>query len=199
MRSFVSREYRAGRLPIWSPNTLSGEPCAANSVYSVFYPLGLWEAMFPVLPFLALELEIVGLLSLAGLFTLLFVREVTGSPGAGLLAAVAFSLGGYLTSYPMLQMIILQVAVWMPATLWLLERGLRRRSILQVALAGMAFGIGVLGGHFQTVLYSGYLAVAYLLFRAVQERRGWRWILHAGVVFLAVALGIGAPQLLPSA
>ncbi len=199
MRTFVAHEYRSGRLPIWSPGTLSGEPSAANSVYAVFYPLGLWEAAFPELPFQALELEILLNLAVAGAFTLLFVREMTGSVGAGLVSGVAFSLGGWMTSYPMLQMIILQVAAWMPATLWLLERSLRRRSLVDAALAGVAFGIGILGGHFQTVLYVAYLSAAYLLFRAVQERVGWRWALAAALTFGGVALGVGAPQLLPSA
>jgi hypothetical protein len=199
MRTFVAREYRAGRLPIWSPDTLSGEPSAANSVFSIFYPLGLWEVLFPTLPFLALELEILANLALAGVFTLLYVREITGSLGAGLLSGVVFSLSGFLTSYPMLQMIILQVAVWLPAGLWLLERGLRRRSLRHVALAGAAFGVGILGGHFQTVLYTAYAAGAYLVYRLVGERVGWRWALGAAGILGLVTLGVGAPQWLPSA
>lgn len=199
MRTWVAREYRAGRIPIWSPHTLGGEPTAANSVFSVFYPLGLWEVVFPTLPFLALEMEIVAYLSLAGVFTLLYVREITGSLGAGLLSGVTFALSGFLTSYPMLQMIILQVALWLPAGLWLLERGVRRRSLPTVALAGVALGIGILGGHFQTVLYVAYVTAAYLAFRLIGERAGWRFSLLAAGVLGLVTLGVGAPQWLPSA
>ncbi len=155
--------------------------------------------VFPTLPYLALELEIVAYLAFAGVFTYLYVRELTGSIGAGMLSGVTFSLCGFLTSYPMLQMIILQVAVWLPAGLWLLERGLRRRSLLAVALAGVAYGCGVLGGHFQTYLYMVYLTAAYLLFRAVQGRLGLRFTLAAIGTLGLVAVGVAAPQLLPSA
>lgn len=199
MRTYVAGEYRAGRLPIWAPWTLSGEPSAANSIFAAFYPLGLWEVVFPTLPYLALELEIVAYLAFAGVFTHLYVRELTGSTSAGMLSGVTFSLCGFLTSYPMLQMIILQVAVWLPAGLWLLERGLRRRSLLVVALAGVAYGCGVLGGHFQTYLYMVYLTAAYLVFRAVQGRLGLRFTLAAMGTLGLVAVGVAAPQLLPSA
>ncbi len=122
MRVFVADEIRHGRLPLWDPYTFSGEPSVAMSLFAPYYPPGLWQMVFPKLPFEALELEAVFHLGLAGLFTFLFVRRLTGSDVAGLLAGSAFGLGGYLTSYPMLQLIILETAVWLPAGLWLLER-----------------------------------------------------------------------------
>lgn len=198
MRSFVAREYRAGRVPLWSPYTFGGESTVAESLYAVFYPLGLWEIAFPELPFLALELEAIAYLGLAGIFTFLLVRRLTDSEGAGLLAGLAFALGGFLTSYPMLQLIILQVALWLPAGLWLLERALQRRSLLGVSLAGVAFGIGILGGHFQTFLYVAYLTAAYFVFRIAVLRLGWRFALTAAALLGLVVVGVGAPQWLPS-
>lgn len=198
MRSFVAREYREGRLPLWSPYTLAGEPSVAESLYAAFYPLGLWEAVWEELPFLALELEALACLGLAGAFTFLFVREATGSRWGGLVAGVAFGMGGFLTSYPLLQMVILQVALWLPAGLWLQERALRRRSTWGLALAGAAYGVGALGGHYQTVLYAVYVGGAYHIFRCWQSRAPLRFTLAGAALMAAVSLGIGAPQWLPS-
>jgi len=198
MRSFVAQEYRNLRLPLWSPYTLSGEPVAAVSIFAPFYPLGLWEALWPELPFLALELEVLFYLGLAGTFTFFFVAEATGSRAAGLLSGAAFGLGGFLTSYPMLQMVILQVALWMPAGLWLLERALRRRSPCTLALAGAVLGIGVLGGHFQTFLYIAYTTAAYYALRCWQLRTPVRTALYGALIVVLCVLGIGAPQWLPS-
>lgn len=198
MRAFVAQEYRQGRLPLWSPYTFSGEPVVAESLYTVFYPLGLWELIFPVLPFWALEVEAVFYLGLAGVFTFLFVRCLTGRWEAGLLAGVAFSLSGFLTSYPMLQMIILQVALWLPAGLWLLERALQRHSLWGLALAGAVLGIGILGGHFQTFLYITYVTAAYYLFRSLHLRVGTRFMALGACVLGLAVLGAGAPQWLPS-
>lgn len=198
MRSFVARELRRGQLPLWDPYTFAGEPAIAESLMATFYPLGLWQAAFPRLPFVALELEAVAHLALAGCFTFLFARRATGRAGAGLIAGLAFSLGGCLTSYPMLQLIILEGAVWLPAALWLLERALPRRSLLGVAAAGVALGMSILAGHTQTALYVAYVAFSYLLFRAWQLRLGWRRTLAAAAIMGAVALGVGAVQWLPT-
>jgi len=197
MRVFVADEYRHGRLPLWDPYTFGGEPAVAMSLFAPYYPPGLWQVIFPQLPFEALEIEAIFHLGLAGLFTFLFVRRATGNPSSGLLAGVAFSLGGYLTSYPMLQLIILETAVWLPAGLWLLDMALDERSIRRAALAGVLFGFGVLAGHPQTFLYIAYLAAAYFLWRAVRLRLPLRFAATVAVVVAATTLGISAGHWLP--
>mgnify|MGYP001066174830 CR=1 FL=1 len=85
MRAFVARELSHGRLPLWDPYTFGGQPAVAATLFQVFYPLGLWQVLLPdPLPFLALELEVLFHLGLAGLFTYLFVYRLTRSSGAGL-------------------------------------------------------------------------------------------------------------------
>jgi hypothetical protein len=197
MRVFVADEYRHGRLPLWDPYTFSGEPAVAMSLFAPYYPPGLWQVVFPKLPFEALEIEAIFHLGLAGLFTFLFVRRLTASDGAGLIAGLAFSLGGYLTSYPMLQLIILETAVWLPAGLWLLDIALERRSLPRMALAGAIFGFGVLAGHPQTFLYIAYVTAAYFVFRAVRLRLPVRFVVLGGAVLGAAVLGISAAHWLP--
>jgi hypothetical protein len=197
MRVFVADEYRHGRLPLWDPYTFGGEPAVAMSLFAPYYPPGLWQVIFPKLPFEALEIEAIFHLGLAGVFTFLFVRRLTGQAGAGLVAGLAFSLGGYLTAYPMLQLIILETAVWLPAGLWLLDRCLAARSLAQVAVAGVIFGFGILAGHPQTFLYIAYAAAAYFIFRAVRLRLPGRFAIPAAVILGAGALGISAAHWLP--
>lgn len=197
MRVFVADEYRHGRLPLWDPYTFGGEPAVAMSLFAPYYPPGLWQVIFPQLPFEALELEAIFHLGLAGLFTFLFVRQVTGDPRGGFIAGLAFSLGGYLTSYPMLQIIILETAVWLPAGLWLLEMALAERSLRRMALAGVLFGFGVLAGHPQTFLYIAYLAAAYFVWRAARLRLPLRFAAVAAAVLAATTLGISAGHWLP--
>ena len=198
MRTFVAQEYRAGRLPLWSPYTFSGTAVAAESTYATFYPLGLWEVIFRQLPLWALEIEALIELGLAAVFTCLLVQRLTGRLEAGILAGLTFGLGGFLTSYPMLQLVILQAALWLPAGLWLLEGGLQHRALSEVALAGAALGMGLLGAHFQTFLYIVYVTAAYFLFRTLTLRLPWRFTMMAAAVLGLVVLGVGAPQVLPS-
>ncbi len=199
MRTFISDEIRQGRLPLWDPYTFGGEPSVAESLFETFYPLGYWQTLLPSpLPTQALELEAVFHLSLAGLFTFLFVRKLTGRPDAALLAGLTFSLSGLLTSYPMLQLVILEVGIWLPAGLWLIERALDRRSLFHIALAGAVLGIGLLAGHFQTFLYVVYASGSYLLFRCWQRRLGWKFTILAALAMGGAALALGAPQWIPS-
>ncbi len=198
-RVFVAGELREGRLPLWDAYTYGGEPIAASSIAAAFYPLGLWQALFPrPFPFWALQLEAVFHLGLAGLFTWLFVRRLTRSSGAGLVAGMTFGLGGFLTSYPVLQLAILETAIWLPLGLWLLEVGMSRRSLPRVALAGLALGCGYLAGHPQTFLYMAYLTAAYLLLRAWRLGVGWRFCLAAAMVAGGLCLTVAAVQWLPT-
>lgn len=198
MRVFVAGELRDGRLPVWDPYTFSGEPIAAGTIAGAFYPLGFWQALFPrPLPLMALQIEAVFHLSLAGVFTWLLVRRLTGSTGAGLVAGAGFSLGGFMTSYPALQLIILETATWLPASLWLLELSLARRSLLLAALTGLALGCSILAGFPQTFVHMAYTFLGFALLRAWHYRRGWRFTLAAAFIAGSVTLGLGAAQLLP--
>jgi hypothetical protein len=199
MRAFVAGEWRAGRLPLWDPYTYSGTPAAAASLFAAFYPLGIWLAFFPVpFPFIALETEAILHLGLGGLFTLLFVRRLTGSTGGGLIAGLGFSLGGFLTSYPLLQLGILETAVWLPMGLWLVEGSLAERDVRRAALAGVAFAISLLAGHPQTFLYIAYLAVPYFLLRALRLKVGWNQTAFLALVLGGITMSVSAVQWLPS-
>ncbi|MSP12875.1 MAG: hypothetical protein EXR62_07950 [Chloroflexi bacterium] len=217
MRFFVASELRQGRLPLWDPYTFGGEPAVAESLFATYYPLGLWQAIYPAgaFPFWALEMEAIAHLALGGIFTFLFVRRLTGNMVAALVSGLAFSLGGFLTSYPMLQLIILETAVWLPAGLWLIERALAqprpperqahtgttevwRGRLWRIALAGAVLACGILAGHAQTFLYIAYASGGYLLFRSLTLGYGWRFTLLAALVLGGTVLGLSAAQWLPS-
>lgn len=199
MRAFVAGEWRSGRLPLWDPYTFGGTPAAAASLYAAYYPFNLWLALFPApAPLDALVLEAIFHLSLAGVFTFLLVRRLTGRGSAGLLAGVAFSLGGFLTSYPVVQLGILETAAWLPLALWLLEGGLARRDGRRVAGAGLALACALLAGHPQTFLYMLYLTAAYFLLRAWYWRLPWRFVLITGFWLGLITVGGSAAQWLPS-
>lgn len=199
MRAFVAGEWRQGHLPLWDPYTYAGTPAAAASLFAAFYPLSLWQTLFtPPFPLEALQIEAIFHLGLAGVFTMLLVRRLTGHTSAGLISGIAFGVGGFLVSYPVLQLGILETAVWLPAGLWLLEIGLSERDLRWVALAGGACALAILAGHPQTFLYAAYVTAAYLIFRSWRLRLPWRCVLRSSLVLGGVAAGLSAVQWLPS-
>jgi hypothetical protein len=139
---------------------------------------------------------------LASLFVYLFVRQrvrytgarVPAARFAGAVAAIAFTYGGYLTSFPVQQVTILETAVWLPLVLTCLDRAARYRNRLTPSiLAGLALACALLAGHPQTAMYVAYATLAYGLFLVFAQpsprlARNALW----GVVYLVVLpLGTG--------
>ncbi|MEN6478879.1 MAG: glycosyltransferase family 39 protein [Anaerolineales bacterium] len=198
---FQQQELRAGRLPVWSPGSYAGAPFAGDIQSAAFYPLRLLVlALAPSpLPFLAIELEAVLHLWLAGLFCYLLLVELTGRREAGLVAAVAFGLGGYLTGYPLLQLAILETVTWLPLALWLARRAARaERPVPWLVGLGLTLANLLLAGHPQTSMHAAYLVAAYYLWSSWRAHWRPRWILCGGALVIAVALGGAAAAWLPA-
>ncbi len=191
----------AGELPLWNPHTFGGHPFLADVQAAVFYPLSLVTMLLSGPgPFSALWLEGEAVLHvlMGAAFVFLFVRRLTRGTGAALIAAVTFAFGGYLTSYPPLQLAILETQVWLPLLLLLLDVGLRERRWEALPGAGLTWGMALLAGHPQSAMYVFYAALGYGLF--VVWRAGWRW--WKGVVanglWIVIGGGLAAVHLLPA-
>jgi hypothetical protein len=202
-----------GELPLWNPALFSGHPFIADIQSAVFYPLSLLTMLLTAargFTYHTLELEAIAHFGLAAIFTYLLARRLTQSRVGGLIAAVTFTFGGYLTSYPPLQLAILETQVWLPLILLLLDlAGARlaagdfRAGLAGTLGAGLLLGVALLAGHPQSGLLVGYASVAFGVFRfwpqIPTDRRAW---LRGGLLLLVmavVAVGIAAVQLLPSA
>ncbi len=201
--SFQAREMLAGHFPLWSPGSYAGIPFPADTQAAVFY-LPRWLTILLGgpwgFPYYALELEALAHVWLAGIFTYLLAYDMTRRPAAGLVAALAFALGGYLLSYPVQQLAILETIAWLPLVLYLLRRAILTPQPRVPLLVGAAllFGLSLYAGHPQTFLHAAYLTAAYFLFLTWQARWAWRWVLGLGALFGAVAVGVSAAAWLPA-
>lgn len=212
---YEASRLHAGQLPLWNPYAYAGHPFLADVQAAIFYPLSaltmLATAGFDILPSRSLEMEALLHFPLVALFTYLLARRLTGNRAGGLVAAVVFTFGGYLTSYPALQLAILEVQAWLPLILLLIElaasalaAGSARRALAWILAAGLALGISTLAGHPQSSLLVLYGTVAFALFRlflpklaGLQAVSPWRRLGLIGLL-VVVGLGVAAAQLLPS-
>ncbi len=216
---YLQRELLAGRLPVWNPHSYAGHPFLADVQAAVFYPVGdllllatLWLTDAGARLYF-LQVEAILHIVLAGFFTYLLVRDLTGSRGAAFLAGAVFAFSGYLTGYPPVQLAVLRTAVWLPLLLWTLARATAPASTGRWGwwiAAGVAAAVMWLAGHPQTFLFAGYVAGAWLVFLLIVawRRRGRHpgqstarqfLLTIAGIALAgAVALGLAAAQLLPS-
>jgi hypothetical protein len=212
-RYFVAEELWSGRLPLWNPFTFSGAPFLADIQSAVYYPIGLLVVLFAGqggLPLIAVEIEVILHYFLASFFVYLFVKHLTCSRVAGLASGIVYAYGSYLTSYPKLQMAILEGQTWVPLALLAIslaageeQQGRKRRSAAWLMLGGMAVGLSALAGHGQTLLLAAYTVLAYLIFKFfplwwAKDGRGKLALAAKLLILPLVAMGLGAAQLIPS-
>jgi hypothetical protein len=223
--AYEVRELTAGRVPLWNPYTFSGSPFLADIQSAIFYPPSLATILLSApwgYSVFALELEAIAHFFLAGVFMYLFARRLAfryAPPGQGrawrqrcaaLLAAITFTYGGYLTSYPSQQLAVLEVVTWLPLVLFFLDVGSerlageprRRLPNAYFTLAGVALGLALLAGHPQTAMFVTYLATAYLFWRGLNDLssrsfRDFRGLLAHWLWWLLVGFGLAAVHLVP--
>ena len=219
LRAFTAQEWVNGRVPLWNPYLYGGQPALADIQSGALYPPHVIEALLlgwlgPLVgieigfPLWALQLQVIAHFALAAVGTYLFVRHLALSSNvsrrrarfAGVIAALVFTYGGYLTGFPVQQMTILAVSAWLPWVLWALSAANRRMSawanqriselpndevspapdsllsaprfpFTPIAWGALAFALAILAGHPQTVLYIFYLSLAYTIFHTIYT---WR-------------------------
>lgn len=203
-RAMIFRALRAGQLPLWTDNLYAGYPLQADPQSAMFYPLSMLVNLIAlvagaeVFPFRLLEWEAIAHVFLTSVFLYAFLRLQTRRRLSALLGSIVFSYGGYLTSYPLLQMAIVEGATWLPLGLlgiWLCYKERRPRALFLTALA---LGMSILAGHPQTSMLVLYCLLAYQVYHIWRSGAPWYIGLRDIILTLIVAAGLSAIQSLPS-
>ena len=139
---YLSQSWQQGRIPLWNPLYLAGTPSAFNGQSGYLYP-PRW-LLAPAGAVTAYHLSLLIHLSLTAFFTYAWGRDRgLGRPAAHLLA-LSWALNGPVLAYLGLESPCLSQA-WLSGCLFALGRTCRDPR--WAPLAGLAVGVGVLGGH----------------------------------------------------
>lgn len=162
---------RAARVPLWNPDLFMGAPLLANSQVGFFYPLN-WPVWWLLPTPYAVSASILLHVGIAGLGAYAAARRALGlSWEAGLVTAVLFALGGYLTAQ-VEHINQLQGMAWLPWFLVALGGPAARgwRGIVARALGiGVLFALQLLAGHTQTTFITGVGLGLWLLTAALSD------------------------------
>ncbi len=208
---YQAERFQQGQVPLWNPYNDAGHPFVADTQAAVFYPprlititiLNSTGGSTPQRMYDALQKEMVAHVLIASLLMYAFVRRLTmGQPYSvtgGLIAAITFAYGGYLTGYPQLQLAVMEAGVWIPLALLGIHEATRSGPVRWpwFGVAGLALGLSLMAGHPQTSLFFGYLMLAYLGWRVYALRRSWLVFVAGAVCFGLIGGGLAAVQLLP--
>ncbi len=186
VQDYLSQELHAGRIPFWTPYPWAGYPFLADPEVGVFYPPNwpfFWIGVTSRVLFMEHCLHAMWACFGAYFLALRLVRHRQ----AAVLAGLCYGLSGFFVANSS-HTGVLQTAAWTPWLLLLLDRALESNTLRNTILGGLAAGMMILAGHFQTSLYSCVALGLYATAKVVQQPR--RWIPIFGLA-LAIPL-IGA-------
>lgn len=158
---------RNGRIPLWNPHLFMGAPFLANSQVGFFYPLN-WPVWLLLPTPYAVSASILLHLLIAGVGAYLAGRRTLGlGRWGGLVTAVLFALGGYLTAQ-VEHINQLQGLAWMPWFLWVAATVFRSKTGNRWVLVGrgvvgfaLLFSLQLLAGHTQTSFITGVMLIVW--------------------------------------
>ncbi len=191
--------FRAGQLPLWTPDLFMGAPLLANPQLGALYPPN-WLTI-PLDAPNSIRVAILLHIAWAALGAYLLARRAVGlRADAALVTAATFAFGGYLGAH-VEQINQLQGLAWFPWTFLLFHsvldaprpvgEGFGVRAV-EILLLGGALALQFLAGHTQTVFINGVGLTLYAL--AAWRPRGVLALVAAGIVALLLA----SPQLVPT-
>ncbi len=196
-----------GEVPLWNPYNNGGLPFLADTQSAVFYPPRLITVALAGLAgewtYHTLELEMLAHVLLGSILMYALVRRLTaGQPGSvfgGLVGAVTWSYGGFMTGYPPLQLAVLEAAIWGPLILLGVHEATAGERIRWpwLAMSGLALGLCLMAGHPQTAWLLIGLLLALLAYRVYLRRWHWAIFVIGGALVGGLAGALAAVQLLP--
>ena len=193
--------YRSSRwLPSWNPYQLAGTPFVANYNGGFFYPVSFLNAVVPV--HLAIGYGSVLHLALAGVLAFACARALFLSPAAAMLAAAGFMFNDYFLLERIHPSYFAGFA-WIPGVLLCAGRLATAPSAARGVLLGLVLAAQFLAGQAQIVCYEAYvltlLAAAHGLLYPPSSPAHVRRLVTGAATAVAVALGVSAVQLVPTA
>jgi len=204
-----------GEIPQWNPYQYGGAPFQASSQTALTYPPRMVTlGVLLLLPeptiqtvYTALQWEVMLHILAVSLFFYGFMRallreqpdlDARSIHWGAMLASLTFSYGAYLAGFPILQLPLLESAIWLPLILWCILWATANDTIRWAGIVAAAaiLGICLLAGHPQTAWFTILMAVFWMGYRL-----NWSWrVWFTGVIMLgAIAGALAAVQLIPTA
>ena len=148
-RRWVAEELSRGIPPLWNQFLAAGHSAIGDIQFHTLYPPDTILAHFAggAFPLVDFEAGIVAHVALGSLFMYLLARRLTHSRTGGLVSAVVFAFGGYLTGFPVQQMILLETSIWLPFILLCIDLGADFGIVSAFALGAGGLALAALAGH----------------------------------------------------
>jgi hypothetical protein len=195
-RAATRRALASGRLPLWNPDTLAGEPLLAVQQAGVLYP-GTWIGMLLPLPQAwTFDMSVRLLIALLGAYLLL--RDLGCGELPALLGAAGWAFSDFFVFF--LGFSIAPPTAPFPLMLLGARRIVREPGWRSGGMLATALFLSLVGGHPETALHTGGASALYFGFELIGcPRRRIGKAVAVGALSSAIAFGLSAVVLLPLA
>ncbi|HOM28761.1 MAG TPA: YfhO family protein [Deltaproteobacteria bacterium] len=200
--TFTRESIRHGQVPLWNPHYYCGHPFLANPQTFVFYPSTLLFVTLP-LPW-AFNLDVVLHVLVASLGAYALTMRLTSNGAAAAFSALSYGMCGYFMDKIYAgHLTMIHTAALIPWVLLALEKALDSGRWRHYALAGLVFGIQILGGEPQNSFYTLFFTAVYVVVRGFpgvrkSSARPALGLAARFAAFMAVAFSVAAVQVIPS-
>ncbi len=192
-------EQTVGRVPLWNPYLLAGQPLVANGQPGLYYPPNLLLFLFSA-GYVATLRALMNIL-IGGMFTFLFARELRIGIYGAWLASISFAFSVAILWGP--GHAAVSSFVWLPMMMWAGAKILSgSKAAFWSGLAGLALGMSFLGGHPETTFGNLLLFTLYFGGRIISSSKTKRLKMRmVSYYLLAIWIGflIGSIQWIPTA
>jgi hypothetical protein len=167
MNRYVGQELAAGRLPLWNPYILSGQPLIGNPQMSVFYPSTLFLLIAPT--WAALSLTSVLHVFLCGAFMYLFLRRWTVHVVPAAAGAMVYMGSGYVLGRLQFPPMV-QTVAYFPLLFATIDWNIDRPTIRTRLALAVTVALTLTAGHSQVAYMAFMAAIAYAAARMWRGR-----------------------------
>lgn len=190
-RKVVMDAWKSGSAPTINAFAFAGVPIDANVQAAPFYPFNI---LFLVLPFSAAWTLLIMLQPfLAGIFLYMYLRRHTLSMVAAFTGAVSWAFGGFAIAW-LTWGTIVHTVLWLPLMLMSVDNlvlaGKKKAFYAKWTMVLAAAGVmTILAGHIQVAIYSGLMALAYMIWKrtSISGRRHYPWLMFAALAVIIVS------------
>jgi len=191
-----------GSFPLWNPYIFGGLPYVDAMHGDIFYITMLLRFILPIGTVMAL-LFVIHIIA-AGIGMMLFLREIGIKKTVSFVGAVTYMFTGVIVSFVLAghdsKVVVTSLLPW---AMLFIHRGFRLGKLLDFALLGLVFGLGLISPNVQMMYYAFLACGFYVLYRMYiawkDAKKPWSvfkpFLLSIGSV--AAGIGISAAQMLP--
>ncbi len=161
-RKIVTDQLRHLQLPLWNPYSFSGNILHATYQSAVFFPLGFLFLIFPLIDAWSWIVMLQPILT--GVFTYMFLRELTLSKKASIFGALTYAFCGIMIVWWEEMFMAVYAMLVLPLVCYAIHRLYRQAKRLDFIILFVALSSSIFAGWLQASLYVFLCAALWAVF-----------------------------------